>query len=131
VIVLDTHVLVWWVNGSPALSARAQREIRSVLKDAPLNVSAISIFEIRTAARRGRLELSTPVDQWIGDLANLHEVHIQPVTREIAALAGSFDDTIPGDPADRIIAATTLVLDAKLLTADDRLRRLPHLQSIW
>jgi PIN domain nuclease of toxin-antitoxin system len=131
VIVLDTHVLVWWVNGAPSLSAKAQREIRSALRHGPAQVSAISAFEIRTAARRGRLELRIPADQWLRDAAALPELLFQPVTHEIARRAGSFEDSVPGDPADRIIAATALALGAKLVTADDRLRRVPHLPTIW
>jgi PIN domain nuclease of toxin-antitoxin system len=50
---------------------------------------------------------------------------------EIAALAGSFDDTVLGDPADRIIAATALSLGAELVSADRRLRAMPKLAVVW
>jgi PIN domain nuclease of toxin-antitoxin system len=36
-----------------------------------------------------------------------------------------------GDPADRIIAATARTLSARLVTADDRLRGLPDVVSVW
>lgn len=124
---LDTHVLVWWVNGMPALSARA----RHALRGAALAASAISAFEIATAVRRGRLDLGVPLDRWFADLAILPELRLQPVTDEIARIAGSFDRIVPGDPADRIIAATAIALGAKLVTADARLRRVPQLQTVW
>lgn len=130
-LVLDTHVLVWWVDGSPALKARARREIRRAAASGPLQASAISAFEIRTAVRRGRLDLGVPVEQWFDDLAALPELRFQPVTAEIAALAGAFGEDVPGDPADRLIAATTLALKAKLVTADRRLRAFPQLQTVW
>lgn len=130
-IVLDTHVLVWWVSGSKPLSARAKRGIRSAQADGLLRASAISLLEISTAVRRGRLALGVPLDRWCEDLARLPELQVQPVTAEIAVLAGSFDASAPGDPADRIIAATALALDARLVTADARLRRFPRLQTVW
>src|SRR5438445_202687 len=57
--------------------------------------------------------------------------HFEPISAGIAQLAGSFDDAAPGDPADRIIAATAIALESKLVTADRRLRRTPRLEAVW
>jgi PIN domain nuclease of toxin-antitoxin system len=131
VIVLDTHVLVWWVSGSGRLSLRARRAIEQGLRRRPTVVSTISLLEIATAVRRGRLELALPLDQWIVDLRALPELQFQPVTVEIAALAGSFDEATPGDPADRVIVATALTSRAKLVTADERLRGSALVATVW
>jgi PIN domain nuclease of toxin-antitoxin system len=130
-ILVDTHVLVWWLNGTPPLSAKARKALRGSSRDAPVFASTISVFEICTAVRRGRLTLAVPIDQWLSDLALLPELQFQPLTLEIARIAGGFDDTVPGDPADRLIAATAISLGAKLVTADVRLRKMPHLQTVW
>ena len=61
-LVLDTHVLIWWVNRSPELKARARREIHGAVAKGPVHASTISVFEIRTAVRRGRLHLGIPVE---------------------------------------------------------------------
>ena len=53
------------------------------------------------------------------------------VRTRIAQLAGSFPDPMSGDPADRIIAATAIELQASLVTADDRLRRSPLVRALW
>ncbi|MCC6193627.1 MAG: type II toxin-antitoxin system VapC family toxin, partial [Burkholderiales bacterium] len=87
-IVVDTHVLVWWASDATRLSAPAKRAIDRSLKDGPFLVSAISIFEIATAIRRGRLALTMPADQWLADLAILPEIAVEPVTADIAASAG-------------------------------------------
>lgn len=130
-IVLDTHVVVWWVSGSSRLSARAKRAIEQALRQGPAVVSAISVLEIATAVRRGRLALESPPEEWFADLQALPELRFEPVSVEIARLAGGFADTAPGDPADRIIVATAQTLRAKLVTADARLRESPHLVAVW
>jgi PIN domain nuclease of toxin-antitoxin system len=131
VIVLDTHALLWWVSDVSRLSARARRAVAAAVRQGPIGASAISLFEIATAARRGRLELSLPVADWLGALHQIAELRIEPVGAEIAELAGSFPDSVPGDPADRIIAATAIALRARLVTADVKLRKLPHVQAVW
>jgi PIN domain nuclease of toxin-antitoxin system len=131
VIVLDTHVLVWWVSGSRRLSARATRAIDQSLRRGPAIVSTITVLEIATAVRRGRLALESSLDKWLADLYALSELQFEPVSAEIAQLAGSFEDQTPGDPADRIIIATALKLGAKLVTADERLRASSPVVSVW
>ena len=121
-IVLDTHVLVWWVSGAKQLSAGAKRAIVRQIDERPVAVSAISMFEIATAVRRGRLDLAIPAEQWLADVRVLPDIAFEPVSVEIAEMAGQLSPGFPGDSADRIIVATAFALDAKLITADERLR---------
>ena len=130
-IVLDTHALVWWAVGDRRLSAPALRAIKAAAKGGGVFASAISVMEIATTVRRGRLTLRVPFEQWLADLRSLPELRFEPVTAEIAALAGSFDGAMHGDPADRIIAATARTLGARLVTADERLRGLPDVVALW
>jgi PIN domain nuclease of toxin-antitoxin system len=130
-IVLDTHVVVWSVSGSTRISARAKRAIEQSLRQGPAIASAISVLEIATAVRRGRLVLELPLDEWLDDLRALPDLRFEPVSVEIARLAGGFADTAPGDPADRIIVATAQTLRAKLVTADTRLQESPHVAAVW
>lgn len=96
-----------------------------------MSASAISLFEIATAIRRGRLVLAAPAEQWLSDLRKLPELHFEPVSPGIAEVAGSFADPFPRDPADRMIAATAIVLGLKLVTADAQLRGTPRVQAVW
>jgi PIN domain nuclease of toxin-antitoxin system len=131
VIVLDTHALVWWVSGSDRLSARAKRAIARSVRGGQAVAATVSVLEIATAVRRGRLELGSPLGEWLADLCALPELRFEPLSVEIAALAGSLDDAAPGDPADRIIVATARALRAKLVTADEGLRKSAHVDAVW
>ncbi len=130
-ILLDTHVLVWWLTQAPGLSASAKRAIQRNSARGEIAVSAISVLEIATAVRRGRLQFTVPVAQWLADMRCIPELRLEPVSADIAALAGSLPEPMHGDPADRIIAATATVLSAALVTADARLRSNRSIKSIW
>lgn len=130
-IVLDTHALVWWVTDARDLSARARRVIRTAVRRGPAVASAISIFEVATAVRRERLKLQVSLDQWLRDLRILPDLRLEPVTADIAHLAGTLEPALPGDPADRIIVATAIELKAKLVTADTRLQQSARVETVW
>jgi PIN domain nuclease of toxin-antitoxin system len=130
-ILLDTHVAVWWLAESPALSSVARRAIRKHAAPGQIAVSAISVLEIATAVRRGRLQFTMPVEQWLSDLRCIPELRLEPVSAEIAAMAGSLPEPMHGDPADRLIVATATVLGVSLVTADERLRSLEAPTTIW
>lgn len=72
-----------------------------------------------------------PVAEWIAQLGKIAELRLVPVSAEIAHMAGSMPDPVPGDPADRIIVATAIALKARLVTADHRLRKNAQVDTIW
>lgn len=131
-IVLDTHVLVWWVAGETKnLSRKARQVLEQHGKRNELLISSISIFEIVTLERRGRLRFTVSASEWLGQVRRLPEFRIEPLTDDIAERAGQFGDVFPGDPADRLIAATALVRGIPLVTHDERLQGIEHLKTVW
>ena len=63
-IVLDTHIWVWWVHGDPALPASIREQLDSS-EPTGIAVSAISCWEVAKLAERGRLILPCPVVEWL------------------------------------------------------------------
>ena len=61
----------------------------------------------------------------------LPELTLHPITAEIAERAGALGEAFAGDPADRLIAATALVLGVPVITEDTKLRDVPSLATIW
>lgn len=129
--VLDTHAAVWWLSDPARLSSRAKRSIQSAAAAGDLVVSAASLLEIATLVRRGRLELSVGLGEWLDDVRSLPELHIEPVTAEIAVRAGSFDAEVQGDPIDRLIIATAFVLGDSLVSADEKIQSLQWIRTVW
>lgn len=130
-IVIDTHVLVWWLTRAAGLSTKAARTLAVNSERGEVVVSAISLLEIATAVRRGRLRLSMPLDQWLADMNTLPEIRIQPVSAAIATIAGSLAEPMHGDPADRLIVATASTLGAPLVTGDKKLQAYRGVKTIW
>jgi PIN domain nuclease of toxin-antitoxin system len=131
-IVLDTHALVWWVAGETKnFSRKARQLLEQHGKRNELLISSISIFEIVTLERRGRLRFRVSASEWLDQVRLLPEYRIEPLTDDIAERAGQFGDAFPGDPADRLIAATALVRGVPLVTHDERLQGIEHLKTVW
>ena len=104
---LDTHVLLFAVTG--ALRPREQR----LLSADRWSVSAIVLWEIAKLAELGRIDVDL---QDVGVIRVLAKVHVWPLTREIAHTSTRLD--VKGDPADQLIAATSVVHGIPLVTRD-------------
>ena len=130
-IVLDTHILLWWVNDPTTLSTQARKAIDAAVNSKSVHVSCISSWEIALLVERGRLRLALDVRDWLCRCEALPFLTFVAVSNAIAVESVRLPDFPHADPADRIIAATALSLGAALVTKDDKLRNYPHLKTIW
>ena len=66
-IVLDTHALIWWVNGDSKLSARARKVIESeiTIDGGKILVSVITAWEIAMLVNKNRLVLTMDLNEWL------------------------------------------------------------------
>lgn len=130
-IVLDTHAWVWWVADPAKLSARARRAVDSAVEHGEVAISSISAWEVAVLVARGRIELTMDVADWIAGSEALPFVHFVPVDNRIALRSVNLPAQFHADPADRIIVATALELDARLVTKDDRIRSSGVANTVW
>jgi PIN domain nuclease of toxin-antitoxin system len=107
---VDTHVLLYAVTG--ALQTRETR----LLSAHPWSISAIVLWEIAKLAQLGRIMVDLDDAEVTRVLGRLH---VWPLTREIARASTQLD--FRGDPADELIAATSVVHKVPLLTRDKTL----------
>ena len=130
-IVLDTHIWVWWVSDSVTLPGAVQDEIDKSMGSGTLHVSSISAWEVSLLVKRGRLDLTMDTMDWIAKSEALPFLHFVPVDNQIACRSTSLPGALHNDPADRMIIATTLILGAKLITRDNNIRKYPHVETLW
>ncbi|HEX2832258.1 MAG TPA: type II toxin-antitoxin system VapC family toxin [Thermoanaerobaculia bacterium] len=126
-VVADTHTLVWWAGTPEKLSAAG----RAALEGERVAFAAITCMEIAVLVRRNRIELAVPVDEWLDAVLALPSVTLLPLNREIAVLAGQFNDDLVRDPSDRIIVATAIHHGLPLVTADHKIAASGLVRTIW
>lgn len=131
-IVVDTRVLVWWVHGDMTkFAAPVSRRLDEELRNGSVCVSAISAWEIAMLVRKGRLELAVDVSRWLATVAEISGLSFVPVDNAVAVKSVELPGAFHEDPADRIIVALARELSAPLVTADERIRRYPYVETIW
>ena len=118
---LDTHVLIWWLNDLTRLSPQQREVVEAATPDAPLHVSDISLWEVAMLQGLGRIRLELPLREWLDRAVAPPLVRRQGISPAIAAEVAALPDSFHRDPADRILVATARVLGATLLTNDRRI----------
>ena len=118
---LDTHVLLWWLEGGRRLSRAQKRVIDRAQADVPLWVSDITLWEIAVAFELGRIKLRLPLRDWLEAAVAPPLVQRVGISPPIAAELAVLPPTFHRDPADRILVATARALGATLLTRDERI----------
>ena len=130
-IVLDTHVLIWWVTGDASLSKKARTAIDRQMPDGEIVVSSITAWEIAMLVRQNRLYLAMDVAGWLATVAEIEGLRFVPVDNEVMLNSVELPGTFHKDPADRMIVATARKLAAPLVTKDEKIRAYRHVQTIW
>jgi PIN domain nuclease of toxin-antitoxin system len=118
---LDTHALVWWVDGSKKLAREQYRATERAASTGALFLSEISFWEIAMLVEAGKLTFREPLDEWLERAAAAPAVQRIGITPTIAREVASLSTSRNWDPADRIIVATARVLGARLVTSDSRI----------
>lgn len=123
---LDTHTLIWFINGDEELSDKAKNIIET---DGAVNfVSVASLWEIAIKVSLGKLELKTPFTE-IKSQLDQNGFQLLPITWEDTLLIAS----LPfhhRDPFDRIMVAQGINNKLKIITKDDQFKKY-SLVLIW
>ncbi len=124
-ILVDTHVWVWWVHQDDRLSPLVKAFIARHETES-IGVSAISCWEVAKLVERGRLRLPMPTDQWLHAALAYPGMRLLDLTPDIAADACRLPGTFHRDPADQIIVATARAHGSELVTLDQRILAYTH-----
>lgn len=130
-ILLDTHVLLWWTDNPKQLTSRARKAIEKERTSGELVISAISVWEVCMLVRSGDLTLRVDIDTWLSDILAIPFLQVIPVDAHIAKTAVFLQKWPHKDPADRIIVATALRLGVPLVTGDAKIRDYRRVRTVW
>jgi PIN domain nuclease of toxin-antitoxin system len=129
-ILLDTHVVVWLALAPDRVSRIARAAIDEARHDGSgLAICGITLLEIATANRNGRISLAMSLESFLRDVEERFVV--LPISGRACARTLTLPASYPKDPADRVIGATALVEGMSLVTADREIRRAKVVRTIW
>jgi PIN domain nuclease of toxin-antitoxin system len=129
VIVLDTHVWVWWIHATDRLSARDLQSLDAAAADG-LGVSIISCWEIAKLVEYGRLRLPGDLEQWLQQALAHPGIQLLGLTPRIVVESTRLPAPFHRDPADQLIVATARVHGIPVATADDKILLSPHVETL-
>jgi PIN domain nuclease of toxin-antitoxin system len=117
-ILIDTHIWLWYLAGSPELPSHFKELLSSNRHE--IWLSPISLWEVLVLAEKRRISLNDTPDAFIERALQLWPVKEAPLDFRIARKCQEIN--LPHqDPADRFIAATAIVYGLRLMTVDKRL----------
>ena len=129
-LVLDTHIWIWWINQTPK---RLPIEIVKLIEQTELvAISAISCFEVTWLSDHERIHLEIPVQEWIYQATEDAQIFCLPISCKIASLAAALPEHHK-DPQDRIIIATAITHETQLVSADNKFDEYQEIREllIW
>lgn len=114
-VLLDTHVLIWWIRNSALLGKRAKALIRSA--ETSVWISAVSVWEISIRAALGRLDVSDSFQRELIVEMERSQFRPLPITFE-HAFAVRHLPLHHGDPFDRLLTVQAQSERLTILTVD-------------
>ena len=117
-VLLDTHVLVWLLDGNERLGEKSRTLIQQSAQADSLYVSAITPWEIAMLVSKGRLTLVQEIGEWLRIAISMPGIRMAPLSIDVSVASTRLPGTFHSDPADRIIVATARHLGAILVTED-------------
>ena len=115
-LLLDTHVLLWWLEDGPKLPDEARHAIQEI--DNVVYVSAATTWEIAIKRALGKLEID---EEYVSEIADQGFQELP-----IRWAHAKHTETLPllhRDPFDRLLVAQAQALDLTLVTTDETIRR--------
>lgn len=128
-ILLDTHVWVWWVLGSDKLKPRHEERLREAEGEG-LGVSIISCWEVAKLVELNRLELPLAVDEWVSAALQYPGVELVDLTVPIVVEATRLPGEFHRDPVDQLLVATARCYEIALASADAAILAYDQVQTI-
>lgn len=121
-ILLDTHIWLWWLLGDGSLSDTERDELDRLAARRELSISWATLLETEILERKGRITLLPDLEGWFRKAADPDFISILPVDTRLIITQRGLPEDFHADPADRLIAATSILSGYPLATHDRKIR---------
>lgn len=121
-ILLDTHIWLWWLLGDGALSGKERDALDRLAGSTSISLSWVSIWEAEMLERKGRIKLLPDFERWIRPATEPYILTVLAADIDVVLSQRLLPDTFHSDPADRLITATSVLSGYPLATHDGRIR---------
>ena len=126
-ILLDTHIWVWWIDQNQKLKDWQKQFIQNNQENG-LGVSIISCWEVAKLVELGRIDFEYSIEEWMETALTYDGIQLIELTPEIAIKSTKLPGNFHKDPADQILVATAILYDIPLLTSDEKILEYPYVQ---
>lgn len=124
---LDTHAVLWLLEGNPKLGRRALKAIKNS-EPGEVSICDLTLLEIALLARKDAISLRPGTEEVLDQIAAAFAVI--PISPQIANESVSV--ALPHrDPFDRVITATAKILELTLITKDRRIVQSKTVPTLW
>jgi PIN domain nuclease of toxin-antitoxin system len=127
-IVLDTHIWVWWVHDDPQLPSDYKAYIQAH-EITGIGISIISCWEVAKLVEVGRLTLPIPLRDWLDQALAYPGIQLLDLTPAIIIDSTQLPGSFHRDPADQLIVATARMYACPLVTIDRKIRTYAHVDT--
>jgi PIN domain nuclease of toxin-antitoxin system len=118
-IILDTHIWVWWVDDNSRLTTKYREWIEKYQSEG-LGVSIVSCWEVAKLVEKNRLVFSCSVNEWLLTALAYPGVQLLNLTLPIVVDSTQLNG-FHSDPFDQIIVATARNYGCPMLTVDAKI----------
>ena len=129
-ILLDTHVWLWWVQDPDRIKESARRRLDAEESQNGLLVSAVSFWEIALKVSIGKLVLPMDVQTWLAKARAYPGIRVVPLSAEAAVESTQLPGSFHNDPADRFLVAQARIREIPLATADGKILPYQFVETI-
>ena len=120
-ILLDTHVWIWWLLGTGQLSPTQRNKLDELAQNKQLALSWVSIWEAEMLERKSKISLNIPLDEWISKASSSEFMNVIGVDTKLVLAQRELPESFHADPADRLIVTTAKLLSVPLATFDSKI----------
>jgi len=120
-ILLDTHIWLWWLLGDGQLTNLERDSLDHLAINRFLTISWVSVWETEMLERKGRISLEPNFKTWVRNATSPDFISLLPADLEVVIAQRQLPENFHQDPADRLISATSILSGFELATHDSRI----------